>query len=443
MQPVVEQDGSNRPLSSSSSSSRSPSANAASTMMHVGVAFGPASAQTPSVVASDPRFRTLRKRQRRKKGKRDAVQDASHLTDGQSASASSWGAADVSEDDDGLSSTSSDEEAIDRQGDKGDTYTVGFGDGTEGASSVQGQDVDTSHPPPRKRRHLAAEDVGRFANMTIDRNSHADISSTEAVRPTEVTVPQSPSQRPTLDTRLPSHLSISNADLIEVPPSTVEEPDDVDMRARRGPQTIEMEENKFFVSSLSDSSSDEEDAEQRKEKDRIDRAMRNASQAEVSRALGDPSDGLGAQNEDERRFVINGQLVSRLQALEWQRRTGLARDRAAAPLFRASGRSAKQSDASTPPESEDREAARASALILWRQPDDFSTNFGKTSIPNVNMNLLGDGNHPPIVLEDGQYAYVHRSGDADDMIATGSGSPSAPGTSPMPLQSSQDAMDID
>lgn len=237
--------------------------------------------------------------------------------------------------------------------------------------------------PARKRRHLGSEEVGRFASLSIDQHL-STFTSSDVTSP-----PLAPQAPPT------SPLPASSA-LQEISATSVEEPDDDDvaMRARRGPSTYEMGKNRFFVSSLSDDSSDEEAQVVKKSEDRIDTALSSGP----------------LESQPDGGFLVNGELISRLQAIESQRRMALGRDRA---LLRRRNR-ARQSDesgSSTPM------PGPPTSLVLWRKPDDLSLKFGEQA-------------PTPLVVEEGDYAYVQRP----PPLASSSLAPSHP---------RDDAMDID
>lgn len=312
---------------------------------------------TPAMILehppTGPNFHTLRSR-RRKRHQNHAV-TAEHCPR-PSASSSSWGAVtdEVSEDSSTLSDKSVDDEAE-------RPYTEAS--------------LPTS-PPPKKRRHLHLDDVGRFASMSIDPQYVHVQAKIPVMTPSSINVPQSPVEH-TVD-----HVPQGVDQLSEMRPTAVEEPSEADseMRVRRGPQTFELEKDRFVVTSLSDSSSDEED-EQNDESQRVSDALSRATSDEVAEVL--------ASDDDKTQYVINGELVSRLQMVDWQRKQALSRDRAASHLSKG------------PKQDADKEAASKSALILWKSPENFSLEFGRSTPPSSCP-------HSPVVYDDGDYAYVRR-----------------------------------
>jgi hypothetical protein len=167
-------------------------------------------------------------------------------------------------------------------------------------------------------------------------------------------------------------------DLEELTASAVEEPadDEVDMRARRGPNTIQLDKDRFYVTSLSDSSSDEEDTLNDKERRRVDsilsRRRTDEDEAELRRAA--------QESAEDEAFLINGELLSRLQIMDWHRRRGVQAEKSAAALF-----ATKAMDSGD---------GNSNSLIVWRKPDDIRTDFGYKTLP--------------LVHEDGAYAFVQR-----------------------------------
>lgn len=353
----------------------------------------------------------MRKRTRHDRDIRNRLQDrpiADH-----NASSSSWGAADFTESE-STSSSSSD------SGFDADIETP--------LDNATDPDATLTQPPPRKRRHLDADDVGRFASMSIERNGRC--RDRKGIQPSEIITPASPKLHPIFDTNTTSqasqqHQGIFPNDVSEMKPSSVEEPLDHDesMRARRGPTTVQLDSDRFFVTSLDDSSSDEEENAEKAEKERVNRVMGNATNTQLRDALSPSSTQDG---KDESNLVINGELISKLQALEWQQRMGIIRDKAARPLFSSPYSTPKLRSSSTTPEN----IASGSALILWRQPDNLSLNFGKTSMPiSTPQNQSSDS---PVVFEDGQFAYVHRPTSDDPALQS------------LPLDGVQDdTMDMD
>ncbi|MCO5613986.1 hypothetical protein L7F22_068266 [Adiantum nelumboides] len=315
------------------------------------------------------------------------------------ASASSWGAADNTESESTTSSSSD-------SGFDADIETP--------LDNTADPDTTPTQPPPRKRRHLDADDVGRFASMSIERNGRS--RDRRGIKPSEVITPASPKLHPIFDTNAtsqsmqPDTVTFSN-DALELKPSSVEEPLDNDesMRARKGPSTVQLDSDRFFVTSLDDSSSDEEESAEKAEKERVNRIMENVTDTQLRDVLSSTSSA--EDGKDDSKYVINGELISRLQALEWQQRMGIEQYKAAQPLFSRPISTPKRRDSSTTPES----VVSRSALILWRQPDNLSLNFGKTSMPmSVAQNQSSDS---PVVLEDGQFAYVHRPNSTEQPIA--------------------------
>lgn len=246
--------------------------------------------------------------------------------------------------------------------------------------------ADPYSPPPSKRRHLASEDVGRFAGMSLLGSASHTLHTVE---PSEVTVPHSPR----LPERSPADEELSAFNPTqEVSPSAVEEPDDeVDMRARRGPNTIQLDKDRFYITSLSDSSSDEEDEVCAKDRRCVDEIISSRKtdkdETELRRAI---EDGNDSQNVPE--YEINGKLLSRLQILDWQRRCGVEASRRSLTALRAT----------TNEKSSTNEDAERSSLILWRKPNNITTDFGDKSLP--------------LVHEDGMYAFVQRPSSNDDRM---------------------------
>lgn len=245
--------------------------------------------------------------------------------------------------------------------------------------------VNPSSPPPSKRRHLASEDVGRFAGMSLLGSTSHTLRTLE---PSEVTVPRSPR----LPERSPTDEELSPVKHTqEVSPSAVEEPDDeVDMRARRAPNTIQLDKDRFYITSLSDSSSDEEDEVHANDRRRVDEILSarktDKDEAEVRRAI------KGHGNEDVPEYEINGELLSRLQILDWQRRCSVEAGR----------RSLSALSSTTNVEPSADEDPERSSLILWRKPNNITTDFGNKSLP--------------LVHEDGVYAFVQRPSSNDDSM---------------------------
>lgn len=329
----------------------------------------------------------MKKRMRNDRDIRKRVHNA-FIAD-HNASASSWGAADYTESESTPSSSSD-------SGFDADIETP--------FDNLDDPDVTITQPPPRKRRHLDADDVGRFASMSIERNNRPRDKT--GIRPSEIITPASPTQHPIFDQNAISQSMQQGSNdfgksVREMKPSSVEEPPDQDerMRSRREPTTFQLDSDRFFVTSLDDSSSDEEENAEKAEKVRVNRAMENVTDAQLRDVLSSDATQNGQKDCD---FVINGELISKLQALEWQQRMGIVRDKAAQPLFSRPNSTERRKSGSTTPES----AKARSALILWRQPDNLSLNFGKTSMPSSNVPERSS--HSPIVFEDGQYAYVHR-----------------------------------
>jgi hypothetical protein len=264
-----------------------------------------------------------------------------------SSSASNWGAADTYEED--IDSTSeSDEER--------DDIAI--------ASSAA-----SKYAPAKKRRHLGLEDVGRFASMSIDR-SDATPSTIDLSSPA-----------------LPPSSSSPPAALKEMLATSVEEPDsddndDTAMQARRGATIHQLDSNRFYVSSLSDDSSDEEADADKAKQDQVDSALQSGP----------------IEAREDGKFIVNGVLIDQLQAIDSHRRQALQRERAS--LRR--------------PDKQDRKDQ--GALIKWEEPKHL---ISKLAAP------IAASAAAPIVLEEGDYAYVHR--------------PQMPPSS----QESDDVMDID
>jgi hypothetical protein len=144
--------------------------------------------------------------------------------------------------------------------------------------------------------------------------------------------------------------------LQEILPTSIEEPkeessdDDIDMRSRRGPTTHELEKDRFYVTSLSDDSSDEESEAVRVGQDAIDHALSSGPIA----------------SQQNGNFKVNGELINRLQAMESQKRMALERERAFARRHKD-------------PQGEEHGTSHTTqkALMLWRKPYNFSLNFGQ------------------------------------------------------------------
>jgi len=305
---------------------------------------------------------------RRKRGRKSYKKFGSHETvPPHSASASSWGIADPSEEEPGTSDSEGDEQY------EQDSLIDSIVDGSE---------------PARKRRHLEVQDVGRFASMSIDHSAPVHLYS-DAVSP-----PLLPQVPPASPLPSPTGLKEMTATSIEEP----EEEDDIAMRARRDPTTHQLDKNRYYVSSLSDESSDEEADALKARQERIDATL--------------SSGPLKAQQDGG--FLVNGELINRLQAIESQRRMALSRDRA---FLRRRSRS-KQSDesgSSTPNNRND-----SSALVLWKKPEELSIDFSPQASPLPKS-------VQSLVLEEGNYAYVHRT--PSNPMANG--------------QTTDDAMEID
>lgn len=256
-----------------------------------------------------------------------------------SASASSWGVADAVElDADDTSESDDDEPEI---------------------VSVR-ETADLTRPgraPPKKRRHLGLEDVGRFASMSIDRDN-------DDIQPPDVSLPEQPPASSS-----PQPLKEMQATSVEEPES---EDDDTAMQARRGPTIHQLDSNRFYVSSLSDDSSDEEDNADKAKQDRIDAVLHAGP----------------VQTREDGSLVVNGVLINQLQAIESHRRQALRQERI----------SMRRGNCTEP---KDR-----GALILWKEPEHLALKFGSSiATPPTPM---ATGTAPPVVVEEGEYAYVHR-----------------------------------
>ena len=191
------------------------------------------------------------------------------------ASASSWGAADYTESESTTSSSSD-------SGFDADVETP--------LDNTADPDATFTQPPPRKKRHLDADDVGRFASMSIERNGKS--RDRRGIRPSEIITPESPKLHPIFDTNatlqpIQQHNGTHLNGVSEMKPSSIEEPRDHDesMRARKGPTTIQLDSDRFFVTTLDDSSSDEEESAEKAEEERVNRLMENVTDAQLRDAL--------------------------------------------------------------------------------------------------------------------------------------------------------------
>lgn len=240
----------------------------------------------------------------------------------------------------------------------------------------------------KKRRHLANEDLGRFAKMSIDRDATTLSPSSVLLPPTPMVAPAA---SPFFNTKGLKEISATS---IEEP----EEEEDIAMRAKRGPIIHQIDNNRFFVSSLSDDSSDEEDKEEKARLDQIDATLQSGH----------------LQEQEDGNFKVNGELINRLQAMESQRRRALHRDQAL-QRRRERGKQSDESGSNTPTTNRHDK----NALILWRKPENFLLEFG---IPSASTSPPESSS--PVVLEEGGYAYVHRPGNLSP-----SGIPSSPSQS--------------
>ncbi|UZJ51444.1 hypothetical protein CBS101457_000764 [Exobasidium rhododendri] len=299
----------------------------------------------------DMHFQARRKRTR----KTTPSSSETQITPAKTASASSWGVADDSDAAYGSSESEKEAELVQQYSPRQHHqhhYSTG------------------SDEHKRKRRHLEFDDDGRFASMSIDHTVPYHSSLHDINAPSQATPP---SETPT------------KAGIQEIKPSSIEEPDqredgnDSDMRVRRGPTTLELEKNRFYVSSLSDDSSDEEDHGARADQDQVD-AVLSSGPIEVQQ------DGT---------LRVNGELIDRLQALESQRQLTLNQTRIA-PLARRESRDCEESGYPTPTSQKGQ-----NALTLWRKPEDFTLNFGLQGTSWANT-------MSPLVVEEGGYAYVPR-----------------------------------
>lgn len=224
-----------------------------------------------------------------------------------------------------------------------------------------------SRETKKRRRHLDPGDVGRFATLAIDQHAPPPNRGSSSLSATYFPV------------ELPTNTTPEvKATSVEEP----EDPDDVDMRARRGPTT---HQNRFYVTSLSDESEDEDAEGEQKRQDRIDAAI--------------ASSPIDAQPDGS--FVVNGELINRLQVLESHRRHALARDRA----FNKRHDRDKNSDdsgSSTPTGPKKQQGA----LILWKSPKELSKEIQMHAEAPV---ITVQDDSPPVVIEDGDYACVRRS----------------------------------
>lgn len=306
-----------------------------------------------SILASHPIVPHLSDQRIRKRSRKPPSKVAT--APDHSASASSWGVADPNEN---LIATndSDSEEEIEYPG-VADDLTANRGS----ASAV------------KKRRYLANEDLGRFAKMSIDRDA-------TTISPSSVHLPLTPGVAPS---SISSFFNING--LKEVSATSIEEPeDDTMMRAKRGSTIHQLDSNRFFVSSLSDDSSDEEDKEEKTKQDHINAALHSGQ----------------LEEQDDGNFRVNGELINRLQAMESQRRRALHRDQALQSR-RNRDKNSDESGSNTPTTQTDK-----NALILWRSSEDFLLDFGAPAAPSPLPQST-----PPVVLEEGGYAYVHRPGN--------------------------------
>lgn len=307
-----------------------------------------------SILASHPIIPHISDQRLRKRSRKPSNKGAFHRAPDHSASASSWGAADPSEHVE-VTSDSDSEEEIDCLGN-----TEGLDPSYHGASAV------------KKRRYLANEDLGRFAKMSIDRDA-------ATISPSSVYFPPTPQVAP------PISPFFNSNDLREVSASSVEEPAEADndtaMQAKRGPTIHQLDNNRFFVSSLSDDSSDEEDKEEKANQENVDAALYS-----------------GQPEEQDGNLRVNGELINRLQAMESQRRRAIHRDQAF-QRRRNRDKNSDESGSSTPTGHQNGK----NALILWKKPEDLLFNFGGPTSPSALPQAT-----PPVVLEEDGYAYVHR-----------------------------------